>query len=131
MKPTQLLLIMAFAVVASLATVVGYEKYYKHSGVAPKVYAINSKYIVEVKTAEMKQLVMSGKGDSVSEKDVIEYLQTIDSIVDGIAKRDGALVVVAQMVVSKNVKDITREVLDIYNQKSGKAPIKLDENVLK
>lgn len=120
MKFSNFLLMIVYSLAISGLVVFAYDKY-KVQDQIPKFYMIDSQLIVEQKKNELKEMIFK-QGQQPTEDAIIDYLTNIDKIVEYISKRDNAIIVVKTAVASKNVKDITREVLQIYTKEvSGKS----------
>lgn len=120
MKFSNFLLMIVYSLAISGLVVFAYDKY-KVQDQIPKFYMIDSQLIVEQKKNELKEMIFK-QGQQPTEDAIIDYLTKIDKIVEYISKRDNAIIVVKTAVASKNVKDITREVLQIYTKEvSGKS----------
>ena len=115
MKMTNFLLVVVYSLAISVMVVFAYDKYKVQDSI-PKFYMIDSQVIVSQKKNELKQMIFNQGKTDVTEDAIVKYLNTIDKIVDYIAQRDNAVIIVKQAVASKNVKDITQEVLSIYNK---------------
>jgi len=114
MKLSNFLLMIVYSLAISGLVVFAYDKY-KVQDQIPKFYMIDSQLIVEQKKSELKELIFR-QGQQPTEDAIVNYLTTIDKIVEYIAKRDNAIIVVKPAIASKNVKDITSEVLQIYTK---------------
>jgi len=111
---------IVYSLAISGLVVFAYDKY-KVQDQIPKFYMIDSQLIVEQKKNELKEMIFK-QGQQPTEDAIVDYLTNIDKIVEYISKRDNAIIVVKTAVASKNVKDITREVLQIYAKEvSGKS----------
>lgn len=120
MKLSNFLLMIVYSLAISGLVVFAYDKY-KVQDQIPKFYMIDSQLIVEQKKNELKEMIFK-QGQQPTEDAIVDYLTNIDKIVEYISKRDNAIIVVKTAVASKNVKDITREVLQIYTKEvSGKS----------
>ncbi|AII15527.1 hypothetical protein CIG1485E_a0002 (plasmid) [Campylobacter iguaniorum] len=120
MKLSNFLLMIVYSLAISGLVVFAYDKY-KVQDQIPKFYMIDSQLIVEQKKNELKEMIFK-QGQQPTEDAIVDYLTNIDKIVEYISKRDNAIIVVKTAVASKNVKDITREVLQIYAKEvSGKS----------
>lgn len=120
MKFSNFLLMIVYSLAISGLVVFAYDKY-KVQDQIPKFYMIDSQLIVEQKKNELKEMIFK-QGQQPTEDAIVDYLTNIDKIVEYISKRDNAIIVVKTAVASKNVKDITREVLQIYTKEvSGKS----------
>ena len=120
MKFSNFLLMIVYSLAISGLVVFAYDKY-KVQDQIPKFYMIDSQLIVEQKKNELKEMIFK-QGQQPTEDAIIDYLTNIDKIVEYISKRDNAIIVVKTAVASKNVKDSTREVLQIYTKEvSGKS----------
>lgn len=115
MKLSNFLLMIVYSLAISGLVVFAYDKY-KVQDQIPKFYMIDSQLIVEQKKSELKELIFK-QGQQPTEDAIVNYLTTIDKIVEYIAKRDNAIIVVKPAIASKNVKDITSEALHIYTKK--------------
>ena len=120
MKLSNFLLMIVYSLAISGLVVFAYDKY-KVQDQIPKFYMIDSQLIVEQKKNELKEMIFK-QGQQPTEDAIVDYLTNIDKIVEYISKRDNAIIVVKTAVASKNVKDITSEVLQIYAKEvSGKS----------
>jgi len=122
MKLSNFLLIIVYSLAISGLVVFAYDKY-KVQDQIPKFYMIDSQLIVEQKKDELKEIIFK-QGQQPTEDAIVNYLTNIDKIVEYISKRDNAIIIVKTAVASKNIKDITSEVLQIYAkeiEKSGKS----------
>ena len=120
MKFSNFLLMIVYSLAISGLVVFAYDKY-KVQDQIPKFYMIDSQLIVEQKKNELKEMIFK-QGQQPTEDAIVDYLTNIDKIVEYISKRDNVIIVVKTAVASKNVKDITREVLQIYAKEvSGKS----------
>lgn len=103
---------MVYSLVISALVVFAYDKY-KVQPPKQKFYTIDAQSIVEQKKKALKAMIFT-PNQAPTEEAIVKYLTTIDKIVAYISKRDHAIVIVKPAIVSKNVKDITDEVLQIY-----------------
>ncbi|WP_187648651.1 hypothetical protein [Nitrosophilus labii] len=116
----KLFILIIYTLLVNIAVLFAYDKYIVPKKVK-KIYSIDSTKIIELQKKRMKELIFN-KGQKVNEEAIIKYLNNIDKIINYIAERDNAIVVVKQSIASKNVKDITNEVLTIYRSKIGSLP---------
>lgn len=114
MKLTNFLLMVIYSLAISGLVVFIYDKY-KVQPQIQKFYMIDSQSIVEKKKKELKEIIFT-QGKQPTEEAIVKYLTTIDNIIDYISQRDNAIVIIKPAIASKNVKDITNEVLDIYTK---------------
>jgi len=115
MKISNFLLMIVYSLAISVLVIFVYDKY-KVQPQIPKFYMIDSQLIVKQKKNELKKMIFK-QGQRPTEDAVVDYLNTIDKIVEYIAKRDNAIIIIKPAIASKNVKDITSEVLQIYKKK--------------
>jgi len=106
---------IVYSLAISVLVIFVYDKY-KVQPQIPKFYMIDSQLIVKQKKNELKKMIFK-QGQRPTEDAVVDYLNTIDKIVEYIAKRDNAIIIIKPAIASKNVKDITSEVLQIYKKK--------------
>jgi len=106
---------IVMTVAISLSILFSYDKYIVKNR-TPKIYTLDVNYIVNKKKEEIKNKIFN-KGILVDEKEIVKYLNTIDKIANIIAKRDNAIIVAKSSIITGATKDITKEVLKIYNNK--------------
>jgi len=105
---------IVYSLAISGLVVFAYDKY-KVQPQIQKFYTIDSQLILEQKKSELKEMIFK-QGQQPTEDAIVDYLTTIDKIVEYIANRDNAIVMIKPAIASKNVKDITGEVLQIYRK---------------
>ena len=112
---------IVYSLAISGLVVFAYDKY-KVQPQIQKFYMIDSQLIVEQKKSELKEMIFK-QGQQPTEDAIVDYLTTIDKIVEYIANRDNAIIIVKPAIASKNVKDITSEVLQIYTKEVNRKSI--------
>jgi|GEM_PF-3600051 len=119
MKPINIILILIYSIMINLLVIFAYDKYViKAENRVQKFYTFDSQAVFEQKKNELKDMIFK-QGLQPTEDEVVDYLTNIDKIVEYISTRDGATVIVKQAIASKDVLDITDEVLSIYAKEVG------------
>lgn len=116
MKITSFLLVVVYSLAISVIVVFGYDKYKVKQ--IQKLYTIDSQLIVDQKKIELKDMIFK-QGQQPTEDAIVEYLTNIDKIVEYVSERDNAVVIIKSAIASKNAKDITAEVLEIYAKQTN------------
>jgi len=114
MKIINFLLMIVYQIAMSLLVILAYDKY-KIQPRTQKFYVFDSKLVVENKKKELQSMIFE-KNQKPSDNEILNYLSSINKIVQYISKRDNVTVILKPAIASENLKDITNEVLQIYNR---------------
>ena len=74
--------------------------------------------VYDKKKNELKDMIFK-QGLQPTEEDFVDYLLDIDKVLQFISERDHATIVVKSAIASKNLPDVTNEVLQIYSKEFG------------
>lgn len=118
MKPIGLVLLMVCSLAINLVVVLAYDKFFVRDSRMEKIYMFDAQSVYDKKKNELKDMIFK-QGLQPTEEDFVDYLLDIDKVIQFISERDHATVVVKTAIASKNIPDITNEVLQIYNKEFG------------
>lgn len=114
MKMSQFVITIIYSFAMSVLVIFIYENYRLEKKMT-KIYTVNSKVIIEKQREKLKEIVFNQK-EKLIEDEIITRVSKMEKIIEYISKRDGAIILVNGAVLAGEVKDITDEVLKIYQE---------------
>jgi len=107
--------VFIIAIVVSLGSLVGYQKF-----VLPKqiklIYVVDTQKIIDIQKRKIYKEFSNNQNTQIVAQSMLKNLNRIEKIINKIAQRDNAIVLTKKAVISGKVKDITPLVLRIINE---------------